>query len=94
MLFALLVQLCSGSGKLETLGVAAADVKKLQEAGYHTAESIAYSTLKVCVKMVTRVSLLVLLSATALFVFAATGAHQGHQRSEGAEIAIRGQQTS
>lgn len=32
--------------KLEQFGIAAADIKKLQEVGYHTVESVAYATLK------------------------------------------------
>lgn len=32
--------------RLETVGIAASDVKKLKEAGYHTVESVAYTTAK------------------------------------------------
>lgn len=33
-------------GRLEEMGIAAADVKKMQEAGFYTVESVAYSTMK------------------------------------------------
>eukprot|EP01095_Lingulamoeba_sp_RSL-Kostka_P017816 TRINITY_DN9499_c0_g1_i1.p1 TRINITY_DN9499_c0_g1~~TRINITY_DN9499_c0_g1_i1.p1 ORF type:complete len:339 (+),score=127.71 TRINITY_DN9499_c0_g1_i1:42-1058(+) len=37
--------------KLETQGISAAIVKKLLEAGFHTVESVAYSTIKALVKV-------------------------------------------
>jgi len=37
--------------KLESTGVSAADLKKLQEAGFHTVESIAYATKKSLVQI-------------------------------------------
>ena len=33
-------------GKLQSQGISAADIKKLQEAGYHTVESVAFAPKK------------------------------------------------
>jgi hypothetical protein len=91
--------------KLEAFGINATDTKKLQEAGLHTVESVAYATMKVrtrviaynvvkfhCNSLLAQVCCHSIAFHNSCEIFAATLSHQRHKRSKGRKVAGRSEQ--